>query len=63
MMAAAGVGRRAPETPPNRFVRRGLYPMAMILILIDLAGLSLVTTYGDPSAGSREDLRRVCRAG
>jgi hypothetical protein len=45
MMAAAGVGRRAPETPPNRFVRRGLYPIALLLILVDLAGIGLVTTY------------------
>jgi hypothetical protein len=45
LMAAAGVGRRAPETPSVVFVRRGLYPIAMLLILLDLAGIILVTTY------------------
>jgi hypothetical protein len=53
MLAAAGVGRRAPETPANQFVRRGLYPIAMLLILVDLAGISLVTTY-DVHRGERE---------
>jgi hypothetical protein len=50
MMAAAGVGRRAPETTSNQFVRRGLYPIAMLLILVDLAVINLVTTYGSQRA-------------
>lgn len=53
MLAAAGVGRRAPATPASQFVRRGLYPIAMLLILVDLAGISLVTSY-DIRRGGQE---------
>lgn len=47
LIAAAGVVRRG-ETPPRLpFVRLGLYPVAILLVLIDLAPLALVTSYGE----------------
>ncbi len=50
MIAAAGVVRRG-ETPPRvPFIRLGLFPVAMLLVLLDLAPLSLVTTYGEHRA-------------
>lgn len=47
MIAAAGVVRRG-ETPPRvPFIRLGLYPAAILLVLIDLAPIALITTYGE----------------
>jgi hypothetical protein len=45
MLAAAGAVRRSSARPP---IQQGLlYPLALLFLLIDLAPLSLLTTYGE----------------
>ena len=54
LLAAAGIVRRSPLPPRARLLRKGLYPVALLLAVVDLAPISLVTTYGVHSEGREQ---------
>jgi hypothetical protein len=54
LLAAAGIVRRAPNPRYRWVLRKGLLPVALLLILVDLAPINLSTAYGERREGSEQ---------